>query len=828
MSSAFPGLRVLDLSQHLGGAFAARLFGDFGADVSLAEPPDGHPLRHEPPFLDGMPGRERSLVHAYANWNKQSIVIADDAALAQQVADADVIVTTAPRSAARLGALALDAALAGARADAVHLCVTPHGLTGPLATAAGNNLTACARTGWAYINRYRDEPALQLPRDQAGYVGGVAGFIAAAAALVRRHATPACETVDVSATEALALTVHPWAIAAIHDGAGATNGPAGVRPRGAPGPLWDLQDGRMHFAIADFHHWREAMQALGLPELGEREDLVPDLGRHSKDMSAVAAGLAQRLPQLQRWPVFHALAELRCVCGVVQTIDEIPHNAQFAAREFLVTTHIDGRPVRAPGAPAKLSPAAWRLRSPAPALGAANESPQSRRGARAPSAKTGPVQDDAALRAGPRAGVRVLSFGQAWSGTFGSELLGLLGADVVQVGSKHRPDVWRRTRDRVPAAVQDATRTQHALNTQGLYNAVNLNKRELTLDLRNARGRELFWQLLPRFDVLLDNFRPTVMPGWGITLEKLHSLRPGMVWASVSGYGATGPYAAYPANGSTTEPMSGLVSIHGYEGDGGMNTGGLYPDPTSGYFLAASVIAALHASRTSGQAQRVDLSMMEALNVLCGDAVLELDALGAAPRPRGNRHPRLAPHNCYSTHGARHGATHTVADATPAQPEWVAISVDDDARWQALVQHVGDPRLGEPRFATMAARKANEVALDELLGAWCADRDAAQIERALCALGVAAARVVPLYELYAAPHPDFVARGFVTQVHHPEAGPSWLPGRPWRFSAASSSPVTPAPCVGQHSREVLMGELGISATEYDALIAAGVTGTLDD
>lgn len=823
MNSAFEGLNVLDLSNRLSGAFAARLFGDFGAEVTLAEPPDGHPLRHEPPFLDDAPGLERSVAHAFANWNKRSRVVTTQEALNALVAAADVVITTQPpNGAARVGDLHFLPALAHIRPDAVHLSVTPHGLSGPLSETPGDNLTSCARTGWAFVNRYLDEPPLQLPRDQAGYVGGVAGFLTAAAALRRRDARPDAEVVDVSEVEALALTVHPWGISAIYNQLGFSNA-AGARPRGAPGPLWDLSDGRMHFAIADFHHWPEAMAALGLPDLGRREDLIPDLGRHSKDLTAVGAGLADSLPKLRRWPVFEKLAELRCVVGVMQTIDDLSENPQLQARDFFVETEIAGRRVRAPGAPAKLTPSAWRLHRPAPGLDEARGSPV------AASSHSRSVDPDTtahnprALAEGPLSGVRVLSFGQAWSGTFGTELLALLGADVVQIGSKHRPDVWRRVSDKIPPGILDPGRTQHPLNTQGLYNAVNLHKREICLDLRNARGRELLWQLFPRFDVVVDNFRPTVMPGWGVTLERLHELRPGMVWASVSGYGASGPYSSYPANGSTTEAMSGLSSTHGYAGDAGMNTGGLYPDPMSGYFLAASVIAALHARDRTGEAQRIDLAMMEAVNVLCGEAVMERGATGRPPSPRGNRHPRLAPHGCYATRPR-------VLDGTPQPAEacWLTIFVNDETAWQALVARIGDPCLNDAKFATMAARKAHEDELDALISRWCANQDAHEAEQTLCASGVAAARVVPLYELYSRPDPNFAATGFVTQIDHPEVGPTWLPGRPWRFSASPASPIHAAPCVGQHSHQVLVGELGVTEAEYAELVAAGVTGTLTD
>jgi len=817
MSTAFEALNVLDLSDRLSGAFAARLFGDFGAEVTLAEPPDGHPLRYEPPFFNDEPGPERSVAHAFANWNKRSRIVSTPQALAALVAAADVVVTShSPIKNACLGQLDILPALGSLRPDAVHLSVTPHGLSGSRSASPGNNLTACARTGWSFVNRHLDEPPLQLPRDQAGYVGGVTGFLTAAAALRRRYATPDPEIVDVSEVEALALTVHPWGISAIYNQLGTSNA-AGARPRGAPGPLWDLADGRMHFAIADFHHWPEAMAALGLPDLGTCPDLIPDLGRHSKDLTDVGAGLARSLPNLECWPVFEKLAELRCVVGVMQTTEELPDNPQLRAREFFVEAQIDGRPVKAPGAPAKLTPSAWRLSRPAPRLGEQRDQEAAPPIApvRAPTLPVGSMAE------GPLSGVRVLSFGQAWSGTFGTELLALLGADVVQVGSRHRPDVWRRVSDKVPAGVADPSRTQHPLNTQGLYNAVNLHKREICLDLRHARGRELLWQLFPSFDVVVDNFRPTVMPGWGVTLELLNALRPGVVWASVSGYGATGPYSAYPANGSTTEAMSGLSSIHGYAGDSGMNTGGLFPDPMSGYFLAASVLAALDARDRTGEAQRIDLSMMEAVNVLCGEAVMELGATGRFPRPRGNRHPRLAPHGCYATRPRLLDGV-----AQPVEACWLAISVEDEAAWRALIAHIGDPRLSRPQFATMASRKANEDDLDALIGSWCARQDAQEADQTLCASGIAAARIVPLYELYSSPDPNFVASGFVTRVDHPEVGPTWLPGRPWRFSAAPASPVRAAPCVGQHSHEILVGELGVTEVEYAELVAAGVTGTI--
>ena len=246
---AYEGVVVVDLSRRMAGAFAARLFADHGADVIMLEPPEGHPLRREAPFLSDISGAERSALHAYVNWNKRSVVIDDADASAEWIAAADVVISSD-------GPVTLaDWPLEALRRDAVHLSVTPFGLDTPLADAPADNLTLNARAGWAYINALRDEPPLTLPSRQAGYVGGFAGFIAGAAALRRRDESDLAELVDVRELEALTHTAYPWAIGAIYQGTGVSHGATGGRLRAEPGPLYDAADGRMNFGFGDWRNW---------------------------------------------------------------------------------------------------------------------------------------------------------------------------------------------------------------------------------------------------------------------------------------------------------------------------------------------------------------------------------------------------------------------------------------------------------------------------------------------------------------------------------------------------------------------------------------------
>ena len=200
--------------------------------------------------------------------------------------------------------------------------------------------------------------------------------------------------------------------------------------------------------------------------------------------------------------------------------------------------------------------------------------------------------------------------------------------------------------------------------------------------------------------------------------------------------------------------------------------------------------------------------MMEAVAAVCGDAIVAHGATGRVPRPEGNRHPRIAPHNHYLC----------------ANGQWLALAAESEAAWQALVAAIGDARLEAAEFAATADRKRNEKTLAD----WCRNQDAAVLADRLGAAGLTAARVMPLYELYSRPNPDFLDTGFVSRIDHPETGPTWLPGRPWRFSAAPAAALRCAPCVGEHSQQVLTNELDLTETEYRELVAAGITGTLYD
>ncbi len=804
---AFSDVRVLDLSDRLSGAYCARLFADLGAEVLLLEPVEGHALRHEPPFLDDRPGPERSLLHAYVNRNKQSRVMADDeAAIAECVDAADIVVTTSPRP----WPSALRTALARWGDDTIHVSVTPYGLEGPLAAAPGNNLTACALSGWADLCGNEGEGPLQLPPHQVGYLAGVAAFVGAAAALLRRSRTGRGALVDASEVEALAIIAAPWALDATYEGPNGVISRAKALRRDRPEGRYAALDGEIVFSSGRGSAFGDAMNVLGLHDLAADERYVSYAGQRP-NLAEFRPRIEERIAQASRWRLFQDLSQVRATVGVIQDTADLLQNEQFDARDYLVATSLEGRALAMPGAPARLSATPWEMRTPAPRL-------DEHRAARWSTTHTRADADERALGdEAPLAGVRVLSLTKAWSGPFGTELLALLGADVVQIEARSRPDIFRVNHGgyeagaSVTGPVADSSRRQRPWNVAGLYNSVNLNKRAITLDMTDPRGVDLFWRLVPRFDVIAGGLMPHVLPSWGVTYETLRERRPDVIFASLTGYGETGPYATYSANGSTIEPMSGLTSLHGYEGGPPQATGGLLPDPVGGYYLAAAILVALDHRARTGEGQRVDLSMLEAMAAHLGDAILERSVDGPVRGPAGNRHPRVAPHGIYAASGG----------------EWLALAAETDAAWRALAEHMGRPDLADsPRFAVSSDRKRHEEELDATIGAWCADQAADATANALAALGVSAARVTPLDEVYVEPHAQMTARGFFVDVEHPEAGVHTQAVAPWRFDGRPVNVARHSPTMGEHSFEIFRDELGLDRSEYEELVAAGITGDM--
>lgn len=409
----------------------------------------------------------------------------------------------------------------------------------------------------------------------------------------------------------------------------------------------------------------------------------------------------------------------------------------------------------------------------------------------------------------PLKGVRVLALTQAWAGTLATEQLALMGAEVIQVESRSRPDVWRGGyRAPIPAMLRASETAQHGWNVSPLFNSINLQKEGITLDLGQPEGIDILRELIARSDVVAENFSPRVMGNLGIGYPALEEIRPGIIMLSMSAFGATGPYAFYPGIGGTVEAVSGMCSQLGYPGGPPLNSGMMIPDPIAGYFGAAAVLLALYHRNRTGNGQHIDLSMQTVCATFLADALMQFSALREV-RPRmGNRHPEFAPHNIYPCAG---------------EDQWIAIAAENDADFEQLAAVAREPSwASDARFCTNASRKKNEAELDELIAAWTSAQPALELERQLISVGLLAARVSGPSDLLL--NEQLWHRRTLAHATHPEAGTFAAATTPVHLRGMSHDVVAPAPLLGQHSRDVFGRLLNMSDAQYEQLKEQGITG----
>ncbi len=779
-SMTLADIKVLDVGLRCSTAWCTRLLADYGAEVIAIEPQGGHPIRQDPPFdADGL-----SVAARYLLANKTLAPLGQVELLG---ADAHVIVTDS---------------LPGQRFDPVELlalnpqalicALTPYGQYGERAELPGSELTVAALSGWISVNGHQGRMPLKSSGYQAAYQAGTFAYGCIVSALIEQLANAECgQIIDIAELEVLVSTFSPAPLRYQYSGF--------VWPRKQPhdvndGPV-EVADGYFALTISRPAFWIKAMRLLGLPDLAEDEELQ-QAGLRPKLKERFVARMSEAMSRWTRMDLFDALAAERVIAGPVLRMDELAENPHFEARDFFQTAPSG---VRYPGPFARMGRSGWEIR---------RELTDRLRSATAFRSST-PVAVDPVRAggrgAGPLNGFRGLVLTQAWAGTYATELLALLGAEVIQLEVRKRLDSWRGTyQNPIPKGLQDLPGAEHAWNVSPLYNSVNLNKQCITVDLDTEQGVLLFKELLAQADFVAENFSPRVMGKLGLDFDTLTSIKPDLVMASLSAYGATGPWASVPGIGGTIEPSSGMSALLGYEGEEPLNSGQMYPDPVAGLCgFSAIALALLHRDRT-GAGQFIDLSMQEANFTFIGDAWLEYELTGEVRGPQGNRHPRHAPHGVYPTVG---------------DDQWIAISVESDQQWQFVVDVLGlelDRELSQP------LRYVQRRLLDERLGRATQMRDKQQLAEQLTDGGVAAAAVHDAREVAE----DLLLRnrGHMVQVIHPEAGSHWQSGLPAILSRTPGGVTAAAPVQGQHSWSVFSRLLGMNADEYQRLAAAEISG----
>ncbi len=387
----------------------------------------------------------------------------------------------------------------------------------------------------------------------------------------------------------------------------------------------------------------------------------------------------------------------------------------------------------------------------------------------------------------PLAGIRVVDLTRYLAGPFCTQLLGDYGADVVRVESP------RGREFRAPGQTRDAY----------FFLSANRNKRALALDLAKPEGRAVLARLIAGADVLVENYRPGVLAALGFPPGELLARHPRLVVCSISGFGATGPYAQRPGFDQIAQGMSGLMSVTGTRESGPTRSGVAISDLLAGLFAAHGIQLALLSRERSGRGQHVETSLLEATLGVLTWAAGQFFETGASPGPAGQHHPLSSPYGRFRARGG-----------------FLNVAAGSDAMWEKLARALGrEAWLADARFASAPARVRNRDALTAEIEAALAGGDVAHWVQLLNAAGVSAGPVLSLAEVFA--DPQVAAREMLVAMPHPELGTYRTTGLPVKLAATPGAIARRPPLHGEHTRELLR-EAGYADTEIEALAARGV------
>ncbi len=407
----------------------------------------------------------------------------------------------------------------------------------------------------------------------------------------------------------------------------------------------------------------------------------------------------------------------------------------------------------------------------------------------------GQERSDPGNVSGPLDGIRIIEVGTLISGPFAGRLLGDMGAEVVKIEPPGAPDPLR-------------TWGQAELDGHHFFWTVHArNKKAVTLNLREAKGRDLFLDLVEQSDVIVENFRPGTLEKWGLGYDVLRQRNRGIILVRVSGYGQTGPDSHKAGYASVAEAASGLRHMNGFPGGPPPRLALSLGDSLAGMFAAQGALAALYRRSVTGEGQVVDAALTEACLAVQESTIPDYDVGGVVRGPSGTRLEGIAPSNIYQS----------------ADGSWVVIAANQDTVFRRLCSAMDRPELAtDERFADHVSRGRNQDEIDAIIGAWAAERLPADIIATLSAAGVISGPINTVAEVVA--DPQLQARGMIAdhfdeRIGRNVKGPGVVPvlsETPGTIRYAGSA--TP----GQHNDEVYRDLLGRSAEELDELRAEGV------
>jgi CoA:oxalate CoA-transferase len=392
----------------------------------------------------------------------------------------------------------------------------------------------------------------------------------------------------------------------------------------------------------------------------------------------------------------------------------------------------------------------------------------------------------------PLENIKVLDLTRVLAGPFCTMILSDLGAEVLKV--------------EMPGTGDDARGFGPFKNGSSLYFAsINRDKKSISLNLKNDLGKQVFKQLLPKFDVLVENFRPGTMEKLGLGYDVLKELHPGLIYAASSGFGHSGPYSTRPSYDILAQAMGGIMSITGWPGSPPTRVGMSLGDITASLYTAIGINAALYHRTNTGLGQKIDVSMLDCQLSILENALARYQVEGKSPEPLGNRHPTITPFQAFK-----------------ASDGHFVVAIGNDNLWKSFCKAIDRADLLEdPSFVTNGLRTEN---IEDLMGVLEPIFQAKTMDKWLAIFEAAQVPCAPINTIDKLFEDEQLkARNMIIDLHDKNAGDMKIAGNPIKMSSVPEvTKREPAPGIGEHNEEILSKLLGLDPKSIDDLRKAGV------
>ena len=791
------GVRVLDISEGISGPFAAKLLADLGADtVKVERSQVGDISRSYGPFPDQKEDLEKSASFLYFNTGKKSVELDLDSPsgmdfLSQLITQYDVVISSQTEESLAKQGIGFDA-MRSWNPSVILTTITGFSSFGPYSGYESSHLISCALGGWANNCGVPDREPLQAGGAITETLTGSYSAAATLLAIFGRSKHGGGEHIDVSAQEAVLCGASIPTLAYEYNGT-VTGRYSSVGSGAGAGYMLPTSDGYVGLNALTLAQWHMLCKFLGREDVALSEYYEGiSWAKPDERLEEIREIFREALKDKTAEELFHEAQQWRVPFGLVPSLEDLYVMTPHVERKFYqeIEHPLSGK-MSVPSVPFRSECAGIQIQR-APLLGEHNDEVLGALEGIKTAASVA-VTKNQALNPLSLDGIRVIDLSMFFAGPAAAQILADAGAEVIKVESVQRIDGWRSS----GIVLDDDLPSWEA---SPYFNWINRNKKNITLDLTDPRGVSVVKKLIRDADVLIENYTPRVMENFGLSYEVLKSINPRLIMISLSGYGTQGSWRDYVAFGMSTEQMSGVAHLTGYEGEGPLYTGMTGGDLFSGVMGAVDLVAALLQRECSGVGQHLDFSQIEACNMYVGDAMVGWSNAGFDPERTGNDH------NNYVLQGV-----------FPCMQEgWIGVSCKNRHQLELLSRFFDDPSLAD--------NDKSKSDLTAIIAGHTLDKDKMQLMHDLQEAGIPAGAVLNGPELLRDKH--LLARGAYIAQDRPGLGIKHYPNQPYRFRYSQKGPEERAPLLGEHLEEVLVSRAGLTADEIAELIIDDVIGTV--